>query len=697
MNKRCYFAPLLLAAAIHPGSQATELEEVIVSSNFRPVELQNLPTSISVVGADKIESLAATHIQEIMGLVPNVNYASGSSRARYFQIRGIGERSQFREPINPSVGFIIDGVDFSGIGGAATLLDIEQIEVLRGPQGTLYGANALAGLINVHSRAPVPEASFGLSGSVGEYGSRSVSLVAGGSLGSEALSARLALQSNESDGYIENRHLQRDDTNNIDETTARLRLRWQANSELKLDLTLLHVDIDNGYDAFAFDSSRNTLSDEPGHDRQRSNAITVAAEKQSRSGFTFETRIALADNESEYGYDEDWSFVGIAPGWEYSSFDNYLRDRDTRSIELRLVSDEQGRLFGGTSDWVIGLYRLEKDENLTRQYTYQAADFHSRFDTSNSAVFAQLDTDLGGGWTLSTGLRLERWKAEYSDSDGVAVDPEEDLYGGKLALQKQIDDDHLAYLSMSRGYKAGGVNTDGTLPLQARAFETETLWSYEAGLKSSFSDGRLQTRVALFFADRRDQQVRSSFLLPRDNGSTEFIDYVANAAEGSNSGLELELEWRPTAQASMFANLAVLDTEFDRYFAPATGADPDGLDLSGRDQAHAPNYQAAVGGRYEFAGGWFASANLEAKDGFYFSDRHSARAESYALLNARIGYAGDGWEVSLWGRNLNDTDVMVRGFGSFGNDPRKEYIVEDYIQLGEPRILGLSFDWQWGE
>ena len=128
------------------------IEEIVVTADFRARSELELATSVTVMTEAAIKSRSAQHFEELVNVIPNVNYASGSNRARFFQIRGIGERSQFVAPINPSVGFLVDNVDFSGAATIATMMDVEQVEVLRGPQGTRYGANALAGLINVKTK-----------------------------------------------------------------------------------------------------------------------------------------------------------------------------------------------------------------------------------------------------------------------------------------------------------------------------------------------------------------------------------------------------------------------------------------------------------------------------------------------------------------------------------------------------------------
>jgi outer membrane cobalamin receptor len=258
---------------------AREIQEIIVTANFRDVNLLETASSVTVIKAEGINQRQAKHLEQLLYLAPNINFSSGASRGRFIQIRGIGERSQFIEPLNPSVGIIIDGIDFTGIAGAATTMDIDQVEILRGPQGTLFGANALAGLINLKSKNPTEVSEGNMSVTLGNHNSRTLSGALGGSL-SSAANYRLAIQNHTSDGYITNDFLSRDDTDNIDEITMRSVVDWQIKDDVRAKLTLFHVDIDNGYDAFSLDNTRRTLSDNPGHDRQKSSALALETKWQ---------------------------------------------------------------------------------------------------------------------------------------------------------------------------------------------------------------------------------------------------------------------------------------------------------------------------------------------------------------------------------------------------------------------------------
>ncbi len=252
------------------------IEEIIVTGEFRSDPLDALPSSVSVATAAQIASLQAQHLEQLLSIMPNVNVASGASRARYFQIRGIGETGQFIAPLNPSVGTIIDHVDFSGIATVGTLYDVRQVEVFRGPQGTLYGANALAGLINVTTNDPTKALEAGVTVEGGDYNTRSVGGFVSGPL-SDSVQGRLAIQQYDSDGYVRNHFLNSDDTNNFDELTIRGKLHWQAGDDTSFDFTAGYIDIDNGYDAFSLNNSRNTISDQPGKDTQKSGFGSVIA------------------------------------------------------------------------------------------------------------------------------------------------------------------------------------------------------------------------------------------------------------------------------------------------------------------------------------------------------------------------------------------------------------------------------------
>ncbi|MEM1412177.1 MAG: TonB-dependent receptor [Pseudomonadota bacterium] len=725
-------APALLLAQASASTDAFDsaltLEEVVVTAEFRPVELLDTAASISVFDGDAIEARTATHLEQLLNLAPNVNFSSGASRGRFFQVRGIGERSQFVEPVNPSVGLVIDGMDFTGIGGAATTLDLQQVEVFRGPQGTLFGANALAGMINLVSNAPSAELLGSAEVILGNYDTRTVQAALGGPAG-DRIGWRLAVQSNQSDGWVDNTFLGAS-TNDIDERTARGTLAWAVTDRFDLDLVIYLGEIDNGYDAFSLDNTRETLSDEPGEDSLDFSAGAMTGRWDLADDYSAEVLISHVDADSVYAFDEDWSFQGICDGtacdsslfgfdWWYSSVDRYTRSNENTTLDLRLLSGE-----AGLTRWVGGLYYRDQQQTLLREYTFADGDFASDYDTENLAAYGQLEVPFAERFTLVAGLRWEERDFDYRDNsaatggdgsgpvDGIN-DGSEDFWGGRLALEYRTDGGLLVYGLVSRGYKPGGVNSalasqladlddQGIeLPPGSLLFDGETLLNYELGLKGTALDDRLAFSVSYFYQDRDDVQVSQSIVLPVDPTGDAcpcvFIDSLQNASAGVNQGLEAEVDWQLAERWRLFGSLGLLDAEYRDYQSFAhTDADPENgipFDLSGRDQAHAPNWQYVAGAQWDFLEGWTLVADVEGKDGFYASANHEERIDSYALLNARLAWSSGPWTVALWARNLTDETARTRGFGGFGNDPRNFYAEQPYYQFGEPRVYGISVRW----
>ena len=680
MSSRRLLSLISLQFVAAPLLAQPVLEEIIVTADFRQSAVEDIAASISVIDPDTMSKKNAQHLEDILLNAPNVNLASGASRARFIQIRGIGERGQFSEPLNSSVGLMIDGVDFSGIGTAGMLYDMEQVEILMGPQGTRYGSNALAGLINLKSRAPESEFGYGVQLQAANAEERGIAGYLTGPA-TDDLFYRVSLQQLESDGFGENRYLGRP-TNAREETTLRGKFRWLISDTEQLDFTTAMIDLDNGYDAFSLDNIRDTLSDEPGFDRQDSKLASLNFSTSRFNPFTLGVMGGFAMSDIAYGYDEDWVYTGFHP-FEYSSTDQYFRNRETSSGEVRLVSSEDGALFGGRTSWVAGLYSLHQDVDLARDYTFLADVFSSRFIIGRVAAYADTSTALSDSLSLELGVRTERFSAEYSDSSGLDFSPDDDLFGGKIGLNYRLANDNLLYASISRGYKSGGFNTDGSLDADLREFDAETLWNYEAGFKGLLLDDSLQLQAALFYMDRDDVQISSSTVRVRDDGSSEFIDFIGNAAAGSNSGIELSGQWLASESLTLYGSLGLLDAKYEDFINSA------GDNLDGRQQAHAPDYQYTIGMDIMFSTALGLDINLQGRDAFYFSDSHSIRSNSYALLNASLRYQRGNLNATLWGRNLGDKDYYVRGF-YFGNDPRDNYTAKGYTQLGEPVRYGLT-------
>ena len=700
-------APMIASVATaEQTAKALELDAVTVSADFRDTNVQELPEAVTVIGADNIAARSAEHLESVLSFAPNVNFSSGASRGRYFQIRGIGERSQFVDPVNPSVGLMIDGIDMTGLGGAATLLDVKQVEVLRGPQGTRFGANALAGMINIKSNEATKETEGYVAAKVGNYNTHSESAAISGSV-TDNVQARLAINSLQSEGYMENEYLDKENTNNLDEVVARGKLAAQLSEDTNLGLTYFYADIDNGYDGFSLDNNRTTYSDEPGVDAQESHAFALNLDSKLNSAVILEALLTTAKSDVEYRYDVDWAYgqyddntgsciVAQGPclemgsgAWGYSYADQYLRDYQRNSIDIRFLSAEDGRMFANSTDWVLGIYHQTRNEELTRNYT-PAPKYTSELDVTSTSIYTELTTDLSDQSRIIYGVRAEQWRNDFENSLTTDSDETETLFGGQITFESLIHNDHLTYISLARGYKAGGANSATVISEDKRTFETEYNNTLELGLKSSMLNDALVTRIAAFHIQRQNQQVKQSFV-SYDESTPDFTDFITNAAEGINQGVEIESRWQLLEQLRWDLSLGYLKAEFIDHKVSAEDEDDASkmIDKKGRAQAHAPEYSLATGLSFSATQALTFSVESEAKDKFYFSDSHDEQSKEYVLWHARIEYKVANFKTALYGRNLTGKDYATRGFG-FGNDPRDGYSDTQHIQLGAPRLVGVE-------
>jgi len=701
-------ASILVLVAMSTASLAsdsgTDLQEIVVTATLRDQPLLDAPTSITVLESTTLRAAGVQHVEDVLGLIPNLNWASGTSRPRYYQLRGIGELDQYQGAPNPSVGFLIDDIDFSGLGMPATLFDVQQMEVLRGPQGTTYGANALGGLIKIKTRDARPQFEFSTEATGAQYGTGSLGGVIGGPLGMGGSESafRLVAQEYRSDGFRQNNFFNRNDTNGYNELSTRAKFHFDLGPSWRLDLTGLYVDQDNGYDAFSIDNSFTTRSDHPGRDAQRSKGAAARIAFLGWTGVTVESISTYNAIDLHYSFDDDW---GSDAYWQrtagYSPYDYYsefLRRRTARTEELRFTSNTDTKHAGNVS-WVAGAYVLHLNEaNSDREFKHDVLYYpvavapllSSDYRATNKALYGQIDYSVTMGTTLGLGARYENRNADYSDSDAIHFAPSEGMFGGQLSLIHRFAPDHSMHVTLSRGYKAGGFNIGASVPRDKVEFVAEYLWNAEVGERKSWSDGRLQTDISAFYMRRTNQQVTSSTQVDPNDPST-FIFITSNAAHGDNFGVESTAAYKITAQWQTTASLSLLRSRYlgYRYVDPFSG---EVHNLEGRQQSHAPEYQFALGVDWHRPSGWMAHVDLTGMASFYFDTSSNEASRARRLVNGRFGYEAPTWSASLWGRNLGNSTYAVRGF-HFGNEP-PAFPSKLYIQRGDPRQLGVTLDWK---
>jgi iron complex outermembrane receptor protein len=698
------FAALVLAAGANAsdGGDNPPLDEIVVTATLRSVSLEEMPGSVSVLTGATLRDAGQEHFEDVLPLVPNLNWAGDTSRPRYFQIRGIGELQQYQGAPNPSVGFLIDDIDFSGLGSAATLFDVDHIEVLHGPQGTLYGANALAGLIYVKSADPSETFGGRAELDAGDFNERSYGAVLTGPVSSLDSAFRLAVQKYTSDGFYHNAYLDRSNTDNRDELTLRGKWRYQPNDAWRVDLTLLRAQIDNGYDAFAIDNSRTTESDHPGVDRQYSTGLSARSTYSGWEPVTLTTIATYADTKVNYGFDGDWGNPKLWAPYTDDATEDQLRHRSTRSLEIRLSDTPTPQTAHGIS-WLFGVYAFELRESLTDTSAATYVDpfdatlnsdslsvVSSRYRSRNGAVYGQLDGNFSERARWSVGLRGERHTSDYNDSttnlDAPTTannfGPANNLWGGQASIDYTVADGQHVYALIARGYKAGGFNLSAGLPANQLQFGPESDLNFEIGHKAQTSDGRLRIDTSLFYMVRHNEQLLTDEQLDPSNPDT-FIFFTGNAKSGFNYGLESTASWAAAKSLEFGGSLGLLQSQYHGFVQ-------NGVTLADRALPHAPPWQAAVNATWRDPRGPYARLDVTGMGSFFYDlPPNETRSSAYGLVNGKLGWDTPRWEAYLWGRNLLNKNYTVRGF-FFGDEP-PDFPNKLYVQLGEPRNWGVHF------
>ena len=673
-----------------------DIEEIIVKGTWREAKVLEESSSIVILNTKLLKSEPIKHFENISYLVPNLNFAASDSRARHFQIRGIGERSGYERTPNSAVGFLIDDIDYSGQGGIATTFDIEQIEVHRGPQGSRIGSNALAGLIYIKTKEPTKQFEGIGELTTGTFGTFNAGLAFGGPVGfSENLTYRLTLRNDNTDGFRKNLYSGKSDTSKKDESTYRLKIDWEVLEKTSLKLLISQIDLNDPADIWTIDGSLNTLSDRPGMDSQKTNTYGVKVFHQF-DAFEFQSLSSITDTDIEISYDADWGNPESHAPYIYDYFSETIRDRKTLSQEFRLVSDIANLNPQNKTKWVIGIsYFNVKERNIKNDdgaygdpsdpfgpYFSQSSS-SSKFSSDNLSIFGNIDYFLDESLKLSLGARWENYESQYADSFGESFNPSDYMLGGKISLNKILSHSSNIFFSVARGFNQGGFNLNlGLAPDSKNSnlyYDPEFLTNYEIGLNSQLFNEMMNIAAVIFYSDRKDQQVLISTQVdPTDPNTFSFL--TQNAAEGTNKGLELNVNLKLTESLDFFSRLGLLKTEINNWKSRP--------DLEGRAQAHAPKRSYALGVSWSITDRASLSLDLVGKSSFYYSDSHDNQSKSYALANLSYNYSIGDWTYSVWARNIFDKYYSVRGF-YFGNEA-PDFKDKLYERHGDPRHIGIT-------
>ncbi len=314
----------------------------------------------------------------------------------------------------------------------------------------------------------------------------------------------------------------------------------------------------------------------------------------------------------------------------------------------------------------------------------------------DSAVFGQYKHVLSTKQWLSTSLRLASQRLDYLDSNAIAQQIKHNDWGAEISFHQQASEQTMLYLSLVRSYKMGGVNGQALgkvddqdlsefkqVLLDNAVFDAESLVGVEFGIKGANQAGTLQLDFTTFYQKRNDVQYKNSIV-----NEQSFVDFYNNAASGKNYGIELSLNYQVTNSTEVFANIGYLNTQIDGITRQ------DGSNIDKREQAHAPNYHINAGLSWAISNKLSWLFEVDAKDKFYYSFSHDQQSNEVVLAHTSLDYQWNNWRVSVYARNLFDKEYANRGF-YFGNDPRDEYTTHLYEQFGEPRRIGINFNYHY--
>ena len=648
-----------------------------------------------------IKENGSEHFQFLTDYIPNLNWAGGTSRPRYFQIRGVGERSHYfgEGPPNFSVGFVLDDIDLSGLGMAGILHDIKQVEIFKGPQSSVYGPNAMAGLIMMRSTAPQDSFEANLTATYGSYNHYRLGLVGNIKI-IRGLSLRVSGLKNYSDGFRENVSKNITNSNKRDELLLRTKLKYQPNEKLVFVGTVMIADLDNGYDAWAPDNNQDftTYSNDQGQDSQKSTAFSLRANLVLSNRVTLTSITSFSDTDLTHSYDGDWAndtywydnhnFNPEVEGWSYEFFDSNAKNRTSLMQELRV----------SIGSFIIGgYYKHLKEQDNASGYLFSglATEGTGVYDFNVLAGYAQYAYYFSSVLRLIGNFRYETndiiYNGTYLGYDAalppVEFDLEHSMVGFKGALQYQDDQFTSYYLSFAQGYKSGGVNQQPFLGKKNRPFKPEYIQNMELGFKRMMDN--YSNRLTVFIGNRRDQQVSvSSQQVSGDPNS--FYYFTSNAGSGRLGGLEWDHDHVITSNVRLTASLGYLDTKVEEF---SYQMDSTTIGIGGnRAAAMAPKLTGSFGFDWRDKSGLFARTDLTYKDNYYFSDSHNQISNSYFLINLSFGKTIDAATITFWARNIFDKRYAIRGF-YFGLIP-PDYPDELWLSYGDPRKIGLSFDYK---
>ena len=666
------------ATGINPDSSANKnvpLDEIVVT-DFKQNKRNLTSTAVSTINVQQLHNQQIVNLKELTAVMPNFympDYGSYANTPVY--IRGIGTKSK-----GPAVGFYVDGVPhFESSAFNIDLSDIAAVNVFRGPQGTLYGRNTIAGIINVYTHNPLDYQRTRIKVGYGRYNDF-IAQASNYAKISEKFGISTAASYHHNDGMFTN-HFLNEKADKLNEGEGRIGFYWRPTTNwlLHFNSTLTYSE-QNGYPYAPYDIVKDELlpiSYNRNSTYRRLISSTGLNAQYENNHISFNSQTSYQFIKSHQGLDQDFT-----PQDVYFVDNSY--HQNMLSQELTLKSNDKGRY-----QWIIGLFGMLLHSNQFAETSYFTRDFSTpttyKNPTAGYAIYHQSSYNIWRGMSATVGLRFdyEHAKTTYNQdkttlSTGVTTHAKDFVssasfrqFTPKFTLQYLTNKDNLYYISITRGYKPGGFNTIFKTDAE-RTYDPEYSWNYEVGTRLKFLNGRLTAEADLFYIDWRHMQ--TTYTVPGVG------NVIANAGHTDNKGFELSLAYHPIKSLQLNLNYGYTHARYLEYKKSARE------DFSGNRLPMVPNHTLSLNGTYTIMpAGWFDkiifNTGLTGLGRIYWADDNIVRQNFYATLNAKVSLTKGIFTWEIWGKNLTATDYMAYGFkASQGN----------YAQRGKPLTFGTA-------
>ena len=628
--------------------ESSALEDVIVTARKRSERLIDVPVAVTAITAETLESRQFTSVRDIAAVTPGLNINSDSAGRAFISIRGIG--TTLLDTVQPGVGIFVDGVYQQNTSYLnSPTLAVEQIEVLRGPQSTLFGQNTLGGAISVTTRQPSDVLEGKLTAT---YAGPDNFYIVGGTVAGPivpgVLSGRLSLGTQSRDGFLKNSLLGFDDANRLEQNTIRGALRWLAGPAV-ISLNAYYDEVNGTNPLYAVTTAPEVYIDDA-----QTNFRSIANFEYSGVngrvelplGEMHDLTVVASYDKRDATSDSDGDFQPI----------NLFRSTGESTLETTSLEARIDSRWSDSLTSLIGVFASNQTSDQTSATLVVPAGLtvpaFANSDANVWAVFGTAFWNIQPDLELTLGLRYDRQEIDFQSARNSNYEAEE--IQPRIALRKKLGDDAMVYGSIARGFRGGGTNGPGAPNL---TYDGDSVWTYELGTKLSSADRRFALQGAVFYNDYKDI-IAANSLAPSTTGAG-IVGINLNTGDARSYGIEAEMTavlsdaWTVRASGLLQNARITDDSRYQQTTGRALASDriPFQPDWTLSLQS---DYVVSLGrGELTFSGGITGKGN---RIGAGLSETFAPELDSYFLANATISYRIDGIEFAVFSNNLFDED-----------------------------------------